>query len=110
MSFIGQLLYGADHTPIDDPRIQNVIIKPQPVDTRSPFERIRDNYDNLHTKYSDRRVQLERQLEQMKTDLSECEAIILSLEAGRQALNNQIVERGLLGNDAILKGINDRKD
>lgn len=109
MSFIGQLLYGADHTPIDDPRVQNVI-RPQPVDTRSPFERIRDNYDLLHQKYSDRRTQLERQLEQMKTDLSECEAIILSLEAGRQALNNQIVERGLLGNDSIIRGIEEQKD
>lgn len=107
MSFIKDLLGRAS---AEAQEYNHPVIRPQQhVDTRSPFERIRDNYDHLHTKYSDRRVQLERQLEQMKTDLSECEAIILSLEAGRQALNSQIVERGLLGNDAIIKGITENK-
>lgn len=108
MSFIKGLLTGATE---DAQSYEPVVIRPQQSnDTRSPFERIRDNYDNLHQRYSDRRVQLERQLEQTKTDLSECEAIILSLEAGRQALNNQIVERGLLGNDSIIRGIEEQKD
>jgi hypothetical protein len=85
------------HTPADE---QNAF---KPVDTRSPFEKVRDNYDTLILQFEDRKVRLERILEQAKTDLSECEAILLSLDAGRTALNGQIVERGLLGNDEIEK-------
>lgn len=70
-------------------------------DTRSPFERIRDNYESMQEKYECRLEQLNKQLEQLKTDISECEAIIVSLSAGRSALSNEIVERGLLGNDPI---------
>lgn len=107
MSFIKDLLGRAS---AEAQQYNTPMTVQQPTDTRSPFERIRDNYDLLHQKYSDRRVQLERYLEQLKTDLSECEAIIISLEAGRQALNSQIVERGLLGNDSILRGIEEQKD
>jgi len=70
--------------------------KPQQVDLRTPYERVRDNYDVMHERFYNRKRDLERVLEQAKTDLAECDAILISLEAGRNALNEQIVERGLL--------------
>ena len=70
--------------------------KPQHVDLRTPYERVRDNYNVMHERFSNRKRDLERILEQAKTDLAECEAILFSLEAGRDALSEQIIERGLL--------------
>lgn len=78
----------------------------QQIDLRSPYERVRDNYDIMHERFYNRKRDLERILEQTKTDLAECEAILISLEAGRNALNEQIVERGLLS-DLTLADMNE---
>lgn len=65
-------------------------------DTRTPYERVRDNYHQLLDRFETRKQKLTNILEQTNTDLAECEAILVSLNAGLEALNMQIVEHNLL--------------
>ena len=65
-------------------------------DMRTPYERVRDNYHQLLDRFETRKQKLTNILEQTKTDLAECEAILVSLNAGLEALNTQIVEHNLL--------------